>query len=236
MTSTKAHFVIGTDTGVGKTLVACALIHAMRMQGIAAVGMKPVASGAWQDSAGTWHNDDVDALASVSVPGCRAALTNPYLFEAPLAPHIAARNEGRLIEPERIFDAFHQLCDSAQHVVVEGVGGFLVPLAEDFTTADLAQALGAPVVLVVGLRLGCINHALLTFEAVRARGLRLAGWVANCLPDGMLEQDETIAALAERLQAPLLGILPRLSAPDPDRACEAMDIAPLLQGAAEICS
>ena len=228
MSAVRAHFVTGTDTGIGKTLVACALVHALRARGIAAVGMKPVASGAWRDARGCLRNEDADALAAVSGGGYPPELISPYLFEAPLAPHIAARTEGRRIERTVIFDAFHQLSARARHVVVEGVGGFLVPLADGFTTADLAEAIAAPVVLVVGLRLGCINHALLTAEAIRARGLSLVGWVANALPEGMLEQDATIATLVARLHSPLLGVLPRLVLPDAETAAAALDLSPLL--------
>jgi dethiobiotin synthetase len=228
MSASNAHFVIGTDTGVGKTLVSCALVHLLRARGIEAVGMKPVASGASRDAQGVMRNEDADALAAVSAGAHPRSLTSPYLFEAPLAPHIAARLEGRSIDRARIVDAFRQLRGLAGHVVVEGVGGFLVPLAEDFTTADIAEELAAPLILVVGLKLGCINHALLTVEAARARGLRLAGWVANCHPDGMREQDAVIATLAGQLDAPLLGVVPRFAVPGPEAAGAALNIDSLI--------
>lgn len=227
-----AHFVTGTDTGIGKTLVACALVHALRARGLEAVGMKPVASGAWRDAHGMLRNEDAEALAAVSGARLPQALTSPYLFEAPLAPHVAARLEGRTIVPAVILDAFRALSTRAQHVVVEGVGGFQVPLSDDFTTADLAAAIAAPVILVVGLKLGCINHALLTADSIRARGLSLAGWVANAMPEGMLEQDATIASLLCRLDAPLLGTLPRLASADPRMAAAALDFS-ALPGAAD---
>lgn len=222
------HFVAGTDTGIGKTLVSCALLHALRAQGIAAVGMKPIASGAERHADGRLHNDDADALAQASGMAQPTALTNPYLFERPLAPHVAAEREGRVIAREVVLDALSRLRRQAAHVVVEGVGGFVVPLGDAWTTADLAVEIGAPVVLVVGLRLGCINHALLTAEAIRNRGLKLAGWVANCQPEGMLEQDATIFALKVRLNAPFLGIIPRLSGADAQTASRLLDIQPLL--------
>lgn len=228
MTTGAAHFVIGTDTGVGKTLVSCALIHALRTRGVDAVGMKPVASGAWRDEGGTLRNDDADALAAASAPGHPRSLTSPYLFGPPLAPHIAARIEGRTIDRAVISDAFRLLSDRAGHVVVEGVGGFVVPLSHDFTTADLATHFNVPLVMVVGLRLGCINHALLTAEAVRSRGLRMAGWVANCLADGMLEQEASIDALKDRLDAPFLGVVPRMIMPEPGVAAAALDFDRLL--------
>ena len=228
MTAVNAHFVVGTDTGVGKTLISCAMVRALRDRGVAAVGMKPVASGAWRDADGGRHSEDADALSAVSAPGHVASLTNPYLFDAPLAPHVAARMEGRQIDPALLRGAFARLCSEAEHVVVEGVGGFIVPLDDDYTTADLALDLGAPLVLVVGLRLGCINHALLTAEAIRARGLRLAGWVANCTAEGMLAQDATIATLAARLGAPPLGVVPHMVSPDPGVAAAALDLDAIL--------
>jgi dethiobiotin synthetase len=222
-----AHFVIGTDTGIGKTLVSCALLRALNRRGVVAVGMKPVASGAWTDGAGVLRNEDADALAAVSVPGHAASLTSPYLFSAPLAPHVAARRERRGIERAVILEAFRQLSVSVEHVIVEGVGGFVVPFSDTYTSADLAADIGAPLVLVVGLRLGCINHALLTAEAARGRGLTIAGWVANCQAAGMLEQEATIATLAGRLGAPFLGVLPRFVSPSADLAAAALDITPL---------
>lgn len=222
------YFVIATDTGVGKTLVSCALIEALRASGVNAVGMKPVASGASPDETGRMANEDADALAQASGMSQPTALTNPYLFEAPLAPHVAAQREGRSIERAVVLDALAALRAGADHVVVEGVGGFIVPLGDDWTTADLAVEIGAPLILVVGLKLGCINHALLTAEAVRARGLTLAGWVANCQAEGMLEQEATISALKIRLNAPILGIIPRLSGADAKIASRLLDIQPLL--------
>lgn len=230
MIAENLHFVIGTDTGVGKTLVSCALILALRARGVSAVGMKPVASGALHDASGRLANEDAEALARASGMSHPTRLTNPYLFEAPLAPHVAAQREGRSIERPVVLDALSALRDTADHVIVEGVGGFVVPLGDEWTTADLAVAIGAPLVLVVGLRLGCINHALLTAEAVRARGLELTGWVANCQPEGMLEQEATIFALNARLGAPILGIIPRLSVADAETACRLLDVRPLLPG------
>lgn len=228
MSAGKLHFVIGTDTGVGKTLVSCALIEALRASAVNAVGMKPVASGASPDGTGRLANEDADALAQASGLDQPTALTNPYLFEAPLAPHVAAQREGRSIERAVVLDALSRLRAEADHVIVEGVGGFIVPLGDEWTTADLAVDIGAPLILVVGLRLGCINHALLTAEAARVRGLTLAGWVANCQPEGMLEQEATISALKSRLNAPILGIIPRLSGADAKTASRLLDIQPLL--------
>lgn len=205
-------FVTGTDTEIGKTLISSALIHAQAGAGVRVAGMKPIAAGAqWLD--GAWHNEDVDALAAeVSCP-LPTELTTPYLFQTPAAPHLAAALEGVTIEPPKILASYRTVRAQAQAVVVEGVGGFRVPLTDTFDTADLAQQLALPVVLVVGLRLGCISMALLTSEAIAARGLHLAGWVANTTDPGMTMPEGNVQALRERLPAPLLGVVPRLSQP-----------------------
>ena len=203
-------FVTGTDTEIGKTLISSALIHAQAAAGVRVAGMKPIAAGAqWLD--GAWHNEDVDALAAeVSCP-LPTELTTPYLLQTPAAPHLAAALEGVTIEPPKILASYREVRAQAQAVVVEGVGGFRVPLTETFDTADLAQQLALPVVLVVGLRLGCISMALLTAEAIASRGLHLAGWVANTADPDMSLLEGNLQALRERLSAPLLGVVPRLS-------------------------
>ncbi len=206
-------FVTGTDTEIGKTLVASALVHAQVQHGWQVAAMKPVAAGAiFRDN--RWFNDDVDALAeqvSVDLP---LALTTPYLFQTPAAPHLAAAAEQVQIDPSHILNCFAQVRMQAQAVVVEGVGGFCVPLNEHYDTADLARDLKLPVVLVVGMRLGCINQALLTAEAIRARGLQLMGWVANVVDPQMLYLEDNTHAIAQRIHAPLLGSIPRLDRPD----------------------
>lgn len=203
----KAYFIVGTDTNVGKTLVACALLHAFAGQGETAVGMKPVAAGCEETPAGL-HCDDVARLRAAGNVAAPPQLVNPYALVPPVAPHLAAEQAGMDIHLETIVDAFRQLQDMADVVVVEGVGGFAVPLNDREDAADLAQRLGLPVILVVGLRLGCLSHALLTAEAIRRRGLKLAGWVANQIEPGMPFLRENIAALERRLAAPLLGVLP----------------------------
>jgi dethiobiotin synthetase len=206
----KAWFVTGTDTGVGKTLVAQALLHRLRERHARVAGMKPVAAGT--DERG--RNDDVDALRAVSSIDLPDALLNPYLLRAPVSPHIAARREGVTIEIPRIVAAFDALRARADAVVVEGAGGFRVPLSDTLDGADLAQALRLPVLLVVGLRLGCLNHALVTAEAIATRGLTLAGWIANRIDPGMAEPEANIALLAARLPAPCLGDVPHQPMPD----------------------
>ena len=203
-------FVTGTDTGIGKTLASCALLHAYAGKGLRVVGMKPVAAGINADGV----NEDVVQLRAASSVDAPYDLMNPCFLRAPLAPHIAAQREAATISMASIVAAYEALCVQAECVIVEGVGGFRVPLGERWDSADLAARLGLPVVLVVGMRLGCINHALLTQEAVVARGLRLAGWIAKRIDAHMACAEENIAALAARLNAPLLGVLPHQAAPD----------------------
>jgi dethiobiotin synthetase len=208
-----ACFVTGTDTGVGKTLVSAGLLHALARHHRRVVGMKPVAAGVvpW---AGDWASEDAIALRDASTVAVPAALDNPVLLPDPLSPHIAAARAGVQIDTAAIVRSYQALAAEADAVVVEGAGGFHVPLSDTATGADLAQALALPVVLVVGLRLGCLNHALLTAEAVRARGLTLAGWVANRVDPAMLAADENIAYLRARLQAPLLAEVPHQAVPE----------------------
>jgi dethiobiotin synthetase len=218
-----AYFVTGTDTEIGKTFVTCALLRLFARQGIRAVGMKPVAAGL--DEQG--HNEDVEQILAAAPVAAPRELVNPYAFKSPMAPHAAAAEEGRDIRFAPIHQAFAQLKAQADVVVVEGVGGFCVPLGPEGDSADLAQTLGLPVILVVGLRLGCINHAILTAEAIRARGLQLVCWVANQVDAAMRNPEDSIAALEERLAAPLLGVTPRLATSDPERAADFLSQAAL---------
>ncbi|HSO07570.1 MAG TPA: dethiobiotin synthase [Pelomicrobium sp.] len=208
-------FVTGTDTEVGKTLIAAAMIITLRRRGMRIAPMKPVVAGI---EGGTYR--DVDCLMAAAGGDYPAALVSPYRFEAPIAPHIAAAAAGVEIEPARILAAFAALRSGADAIVVEGAGGFRVPLGPGFDFADLAQRLALPVVLVVRIRLGCINHALLTAEAIERRGLLLAGWIANAIDPAMPVARENIAALAERLPAPLLGEVPLMARPHPEQAAD----------------
>jgi dethiobiotin synthetase len=207
-------FVTGTDTGVGKTLAACALLHSLRSRGLRALGMKPVAAGVEPTADGP-VNPDVVALRNASSWLAPLSQVNPYCFEPPVAPHLAAAAAGLRIEIEPIRQAFDALRRSADAIVVEGVGGFLVPLNEREDAGDLAVALALPVVLVVGIRLGCLNHALLTRQAIQARSLRLAGWIANSIDPEMARFDQNLQALRERIDAPLLGVIPYRPMADP---------------------
>jgi len=212
----RGFFVTGTDTGVGKTLVCCALLYGFAALGKSVIGMKPVAAGAIRSADGL-VNDDVALLRAASNVEAPPQLVNPYCFEPPIAPHLAAEQAGAAIDFATIANAYRQLAAVADIVIVEGIGGFCVPLNHNEDSADLAQRLGLPVILVIGLRLGCLNHALLTAQAIRAKGLQLVGWIANCIDPALAAADENVAALAERLAAPLLGKVKFAVAPDPQR-------------------
>jgi dethiobiotin synthetase len=200
-------FVTGTDTGVGKTLVSAALLHTLARHHARVVGMKPVAAGLVLQG-GEWVAEDVLALRAASTVAVPPELDCPVALPEPLSPHLAAARAGRRVGVAELVAAHRELRSLADVVLVEGSGGWRVPLNEDETLADLAVALALPVVLVVGLRLGCLNHALLTAEAIRADGLHLAGWVANTLDPAMACRDENIQTLRQRLAAPLLGVVP----------------------------
>ena len=210
-----AFFVTGTDTGVGKTLASCALLHALAGHHPRVVGMKAVAAGADPDGQGGWVNEDTVALRAASTLAVVAALDNPVLLPDPMSPHIAAQRAGVEVTLAPILDAYRQLAAQADAVVVEGAGGWLVPLSETLSIADLAVALQLPVVLVVGLKLGCLNHAMLTAHAIRASGLPLAGWIASRVDPDMLVPEENMDWLRRNLGAPLLADLPWQAEPDP---------------------
>jgi dethiobiotin synthetase len=220
-------YVTGTDTGAGKSVASAALIHALRRHGLRASGMKPVASGCeWID--GAWRNEDALALQAASDPRPDYDDINPYALPEATAPEIAARNAGVVIGLDRIEAAYRRLSAAADAVVVEGVGGWAAPLSERLDQVDLVRALDLPVVLVVGLRLGCVNHARLTARAIAADGCRLAGWIVSDVDPELPRSDAYFELLRPRLQAPLLGRLPH-SPGAPAQALSAMlDCAPLL--------
>ena len=199
-------FVTGTDTGIGKTYASAALLASLRARGLRAAGMKPVASGCRVTAAGL-RNEDAETLIAASDPAPAYADCNPYAFEPAIAPHIAAREAGVEVELAQLRDAYARLARGADRVVVEGVGGWLAPLSDTLMQADLARALALPVILVVGLRLGCLNHALLSARAIRADGCTLLGWIANRIDPTMARAEENLATLRARLEAPLLGVL-----------------------------
>ncbi len=203
----QSYFIIGTDTNVGKTYVASALVRHFAKAGYQTIGMKPIASGCMQTPDGDLLNDDVLALSTASNVVAPLDLTNPYRFSPAIAPHIAAEQAEEIIDCEKIKQAYHELTQLAEVVVVEGAGGFLVPLNRQETLADLAVTLNIPMILVVGMRLGCINHALLTVEAIKSRGLTLAGWVANQVDAEMPVFEENLASLQQRIAAPCISVV-----------------------------
>jgi dethiobiotin synthetase len=221
-----ACFVTGTDTEIGKTLVSAAILHSLVKAGVRACGMKPIAAGA-EIRNGVLHNDDADMLAAAGNVNLPSHITTPYMLRAAAAPHIAAKLDGVAIESVPIIAAYAEVLAASDATVVEGVGGFRVPLSDDYDTADLAGQLNLPVILVVGLRLGCISQALLTVEAIAARDLVLAGWVANVVDPEMKFVDENIEALLQRIPAPLLGRVPRLKQATAENAAGYLDLAGL---------
>ncbi|MEY4592632.1 MAG: hypothetical protein RIR18_1527 [Pseudomonadota bacterium] len=212
-----SYFVTGTDTEIGKTLAACALMHAIQRKGKSVIGMKPVAAGRSQDG----QNDDVRQLQAATSANINAPehIVCPYLFDAPIAPHLAARKQGLRIESEKILDAYQTLKTLADYVVVEGAGGLKVPLGinDYWDTTDLVQMMDCPVILVIGMKLGCINHALLSLEALTHRKIPIAGWIANQIDPDMACVAENLDTLVQCITAqaqypvPLLGHIPFLS-------------------------
>lgn len=200
-------FIAGTDTGVGKTLVAKALIQRGVAAGKRVAAMKPISAGCVQTPEG-WLNDDVAQLRAASNVSLPLALMNPYAFELPVAPHLAAQQAGIEIDLARIESAYREIEFQSDEVIVEGVGGLLVPINANQTAADIVLRLNLPVILVVGMRLGCLNHALLTVEAMARRGIKLEAWVANQIDPTMREFEANLASLKERISAPLLCVLP----------------------------
>lgn len=227
-TSRFACFITGTDTEIGKTLISSAMLHALTQTGVKAAGMKPIAAGA-EKRGDVWYNDDVERLKAAGNVRLDPDVMTPYMWQEPIAPHIAAQREGVQMFSSRILRAYAEIQTVSDAVVVEGVGGFCVPLSDYLDTADLARELGLPVVMVVGMRLGCINHALLTVQAVAAQGLELAGWVANTVDEDMPYVQENIETLKRRLSAPLLGHVPRLPSATSEAAAAYIDFT-LLPG------
>lgn len=202
-------FITGTDTEVGKTVATSQLLRAFVANGYATAAMKPVASGCEvrRDEQGGewWWNADVAAHAEASNLALPEALTNPYRFLPPISPHLAARDAGVEVSLPHLLDCAQQIAAQADVLLVEGAGGWLAPLNETACMADLAAALGYPVILVVGMRLGCINHALLTVQSIKAQGVPLAGWIANQVDPKMSRYGDNLATLQQRIAAPLLG-------------------------------
>ena len=220
-------FITGTDTEIGKTTVTAGMTYALAERGVRVAPVKSLAAGQAQLANGHWLNEDVAQLHAVQRLGMTPAQVGPIQFKAACAPHVAAELEGQRIAREPTLAAIRASMALGELALVEGVGGFRVPLNADWDTADLAQDLGLPVVLVVGLRLGCINHALLTVEAIAARGLRLAAWVANTADADQPHQAANVLALRERLAAPCVGVVPRLKSPSAANVAAQLGVAAL---------
>ncbi len=222
-----AFFIAGTDTDVGKTTIAAGLLNAARQAGLSTAAIKPVASGSQLTTAGL-RNADALALQAQCQPPLDYALVNPLAFEPAIAPHIAAQEAGVELSVATLRPGIERvLARRADFTLVEGAGGWRVPLDRGETLADLAIALQLPVVLVVGVRLGCINHALLSVEAIQRDGLPLAGWVANIVDPGTSRLEQNLATLAERMPAACLGTVPRLDVPDAEAVAACLSLAPL---------
>lgn len=217
----KGFFVTGTDTEIGKTWCSVTLIARLQREGLRVAAIKPVASGCATTPEGLRNDDALRLWQQCGLP-FRYEQVNPYAFAPAIAPHIAAEEAGIEIEISPIRDTCEELSRNSDCVVVEGVGGWRVPLNRREEVADLAAALGLPVILVVGLRLGCINHALLSAGAIRARGCRLAGWIANSVTPQMAQQQSNIDAIEQRIGAPLLGVVPHHDDLDPERLADAL--------------
>jgi dethiobiotin synthetase len=213
-------FITGTDTDCGKTHVATALLHALRARGLRAVAYKPIAAGC-RDTEEGWRNDDAEKLLAASAPGFSYAQVNPVALKSPIAPHLAAQEMGLELSVGSLLEAAEILAARSDWLVVEGAGGFLVPLNAQETMADLPAKAGWPVILVVGMRLGCINHALLSVEAISKRA-KLLGWVANVLPPEQSYWQDNIECLRARIAAPCLGVV---TAADPLQAAEQLNLA-----------
>lgn len=203
-------FVTGTDTGVGKTVISVALVRALVAQGQRVAVMKPIASGSEHTPEGLRNDDALKLIAMANVAAAYESV-NPYCFEPPVSPHIAANEAGVAVDLGQIAQKFTGLAAAADFIVVEGAGGWLAPISDRETMADLAATLALPVLLVVGLRLGCINHASLTKLAIESRGLRFAGWVANGIDPVLARRAENLQALESALAQPPLAVVPFLS-------------------------
>lgn len=210
MNKLNGYFVTGTDTEVGKTLISGALILKLREQGINAIGFKPVVAGTYQDAAGKTLNEDVETLRIASNLGSNELNLCPYVLDQPAAPHLVAARQSLKLEMSVMAEAFQNIQNQADCVVVEGAGGLLIPLNDQKDLSDFAKEIHLPIILVVGMKLGCINHALLTYEAIKARNLNIAGWIANTLYTEMPLLQENLQTLKTRMTTPFLGLIPVL--------------------------
>ncbi len=220
------YFITGTDTNIGKTAITCSLIAKLTEEGFCVGGMKPVAAGCHIEK-GYMISDDVKKIAEVSNADININEINPYQFEAPIAPHISFQKNKKEIDIHLIKKYLRSFENKMDYLFMEGVGGYAVPLTENFSTANLIEALNIPIILVVGVKLGCINHALLTVESILNKKQKLSGWVANRIDEHMLAYDDNVSFLKENINAPCLGEVPYLKNFDPYRASKFIDIAKL---------
>lgn len=200
-------FIAGTDTGVGKTLIASAIIRSLVKRGLRVAAMKPVAAGGVNDVNGLRNDDALELIAASNVAATYQEV-NPYCLPAPVSPHIAARESNITIDVQTLAEHYRQLAARSDCVVVEGAGGWLVPISDTSTMADVAIAFRLPVLLVVGLRLGCLNHAALTARAIEASGLPLAGWIGNKIDSTFARPAENLATLERLLRSPPIAVAP----------------------------
>lgn len=217
-------FITGTDTGVGKTWFTVTLMEALKKQGHQVAGMKPIASGAKLND-GRLINEDAMLIMHHCSEATNYELINPVVFELPVAPHIAASQKNEIIDLDQIIASYDQLASNSGSVIVEGIGGWRVPITGKTSLVDLVRVLDLPVIMVVGLRPGCINHAILTAEAIRADGVILRGWVSNQLEKDYLFKRETIDTLKERLACPHIADLAYMNDFEPDKMLERIDLS-----------
>ena len=210
MNKSSGFFITGTDTEVGKTLVSGALILKLREQKINAIGFKPVVAGTYKDKNGITLNEDLETLRIASNLDHQELSLCPYVLHQPAAPHLVATQQGLKLEMRVMINAFQNIQKHADCVVVEGAGGLLIPLNKDEDLARFAKKIDLSIILVVGMKLGCLNHALLTYEAIKARNLQIAGWIANSLTEEMPLLQKNLQTLQARIEAPFLGLIPTL--------------------------
>jgi len=210
MSKSAGFFVTGTDTEVGKTLVSGALIVKLRDQQINAIGFKPVVAGTYKDTSGITLNEDLETLRIASNLSHGELSLCPYVLDQPAAPHLVAAQQGLMLEMSVMTEAFQNIQKHADCIVVEGAGGLLIPLNQDEDLGEFAKKIDLPMILVVGMKLGCLNHALLTYEAIKARNLKIAGWIANALEEEMPLLQENLQTLQARIDAPFFGLIPSL--------------------------
>jgi dethiobiotin synthetase len=220
------YFITGTDTNIGKTAITCGLIAKLTDEGFRVGGMKPVAAGCHIED-GFMISDDVKKIVEVSNVNLNINEINPYQFEPPIAPHISFKKNKKEIDIHMIKKHLRSFENELDYLFIEGVGGYAVPLTENFSTADLIEALDVPIILVVGMKLGCINHTLLTVESILNEKQKLFGWVANRIDEHMLAYEENVSFLKEKIKAPCLGEVPNLKDLDPFKVSKFIDITKL---------